>query len=416
MRPGTLPFGVRVLYISYDGVLEPPGESQVVGYLERLASEHTITLLTFEQPKDLSDRPRVAAMSRRLDARHITWIRRRHRRRPRFVLTALAIVRGVLRARGACRRSDVQVIHASGFVAALIALYARRASGASLLFDMRGFWIAEKVEAGHWKTGSWLYRAGKRWERRVFRVASAVVSPTAEGIRALPELGVTLRSKVPIEVIPACVDLQRFTPGTKNSELVAALGLADAAVIGCVGSMSGRYMRDETLQYLAHLTRALERVKILVVTLDDHLALRQDAEAAGVPPDALVITRAAGADMPRFTRLFDAGVCFIRPSLSTRAFAPIKLAEFLACGVPVIVNDRVGDSGPIVRDGGAGVVLAALDAASFERSLPAVGAALGDAAMRDRCRALAVQRFDVDRGVELYGQMYRQLVGTGSRR
>lgn len=411
-----LPFGVRVLYISYDGVLEPLGESQVVGYLERLAGEHGITLLTFEKSGDLSDRARVAAMSRRLEACGIRWIRRRHHTRSRFVVTAFGLIRGVLRARAACRRSDVQVVHARGFMAALIALYAKRTSGASLLFDMRGFWVDENVETGRWKKGSWLYRAGRWWERRVFRAADAIVSVTAEGVRAIPELGVKPRPKVPIEVIPACVDLQRFTPGTKGPELVRELGLADAFVIGCVGSMSGWYMRDEMLKYLAYLGRSLERIKILIVTRDDHVALRKDAEAAGVPPGVLVITRAAFADMPRFTRLVDAGMFFIRPSPSTRASAPTKLAEFLACGVPVIINDGAGDSGAIVGDGGAGVVLATLDAASFERSLPAVRAALGDGAMRERCRALAAQRFDVDRGVELYGRLYRQLVGAGSRR
>ena len=39
---------VRTLYISYDGVLEPLGESQVVTYLERLSARYDITLVSFE--------------------------------------------------------------------------------------------------------------------------------------------------------------------------------------------------------------------------------------------------------------------------------------------------------------------------------------------------------------------------------
>jgi hypothetical protein len=49
----------EVLYITYDGVLEPLGESQVVSYLERLASDVSLTLLSFEKPVDLADQSRV---------------------------------------------------------------------------------------------------------------------------------------------------------------------------------------------------------------------------------------------------------------------------------------------------------------------------------------------------------------------
>ena len=41
-----------VLYISYDGMLEPLGKSQVLGYLNRLAVDRPIHLISFEKPSD----------------------------------------------------------------------------------------------------------------------------------------------------------------------------------------------------------------------------------------------------------------------------------------------------------------------------------------------------------------------------
>ena len=41
-----------ILYISYDGILEPLGQSQVLRYLERLASARKIVLISFEKPED----------------------------------------------------------------------------------------------------------------------------------------------------------------------------------------------------------------------------------------------------------------------------------------------------------------------------------------------------------------------------
>jgi glycosyltransferase involved in cell wall biosynthesis len=405
---------VAVLYISYDGVLEPLGESQVISYLDRLAANYCITLLSFEKPADLSERPRVADVGRRLEARGISWIRLRYHKRPALLSTAFDVVVGIMRARRACRRAAVRIIHARSYVPALIALGARGASGAAFLFDMRGFWVNEKVEAGHWKQGSVVYRVAKWWERRFFKAADAVVSLTAAGVRALADIGCEVSGGVPVEVIPTCVDLQRFKPAEKDPELVARLGLSGSPVIGCVGTMSNWYMRTEMLQYLAHIARSIERSRILIVTREDHGAVRRDAEAAGVPPASLVMTAARFAEMPKFTSLFDAGVFFIRPSLSKRGSAATKLAEFLACGVPVIINDGVGDSGTIVREGGAGIVLSTLGGEAWAQSIPQVRAMLADPLVRERCRRVATERFDIERGAERYRDLYRRFEGAGS--
>ena len=42
----------HVLYISYDGMLEPLGQGQVLGYLEQLAAEYSPILISFEKQRD----------------------------------------------------------------------------------------------------------------------------------------------------------------------------------------------------------------------------------------------------------------------------------------------------------------------------------------------------------------------------
>ncbi len=403
----------RILYISYDGILEPLGESQVVAYVERLASDHAITLLSFEKREDLRDRARLSVMQRRLDAMGIGWVRMRYHKRPPVLSTLFDVMAGIVRARAACRRRSVAIVHARGYVPALIALGARGASGAHFLFDMRGFWVDEKVEAGHWRAGGLLYRIGKWSERRFFRSADAIVSLTEQGVRAFDQLGYRVPLGVPVEVIPTCVDLDRFRPEPKDSELAGSLGLAGSCVLGSIGTVSNWYMRHEMLRYLAYLARSLDRARVLIVTREDHGRLRRDAEDAGVPADRLVITRADFADMPKLVRLFDAGVFFIRPALSKRASAATKLAEFLGSGVPVIINDGVGDSGDIVKQGRVGVVLPAVDADAFDRSLPAVRALLADNEVGRRCRQVATELFDVTHGVDKYRRLYARLSSQG---
>jgi glycosyltransferase involved in cell wall biosynthesis len=390
----------RVLYVSYDGALEPLGQSQVVAYLERLAAGADITLLSFEKPADLSDPARVEAMRARLRSAGITWIPRRYHKRP----PVLSTMYDVLVACRIARTQRATVVHVRGYVPALIGLYAKRMSGAQLLFDMRGFWIDEKVEAGHWRRGGLLHRAGKWWERRFLARADAIVSLTAAGVRELPTLGPT-RPGIPIVVIPTCADLDRFIRRERVDRDPAAL------VVGCVGTLSNWYLRDETLAYLAWLCRRMPRASVLMVTREDHDRLREDARRAGIPDAKLTVTAASFDDMPRVIRMMDVGVFFIRPCFSKRASAATKLAEFLASGVPVVINDGVGDSGAIVTSNDVGVVLPDTAMDTFERTATAVDRLIADADIGCRCRRVAERLFSLSDGVARYAALYRQLSG-----
>ena len=44
----------RILYISYDGIAEPLGQSQVVPYLKKLSDENEIHIISCENPSDFN--------------------------------------------------------------------------------------------------------------------------------------------------------------------------------------------------------------------------------------------------------------------------------------------------------------------------------------------------------------------------
>lgn len=401
---------MRLLYVSYDGLLEPLGESQVVGYLERLAPGRRIALMSFEKPADLTDAGRVQAMRDRLAAGGIEWVQMKYHKRPSLPATAYDILRGILRALWLGRKGRIHLVHARGYVAALIALSLKKMTGAKFLFDMRGFWADEKVDGGHWAKDSLLYRLTKRWERRFYESADGIVSLTRAGVTALPSLGYRI-GDVPIEVIPTCTDLARFTSGPKDAGLVSRFGLEGRLVIGCTGTMSNWYLRRPMLQYLAYLMTCLERATVLVVTREDHERLRLDARAVGLRDEHLVLTQAPFAAMPDYLRLMDLGMFFIKPCFSKKGSSATKLGELLATGVPVVINEGVGDSDWIIRQHDVGVVLRGTDQSEFEHSVEPIRRLLADPGLSGRCRAVAEQYFDLRDGVEKYGAFYAKLVG-----
>src|SRR5262252_1711858 len=156
---------VRVIYVSYDGALDPLGASQVVPYLLALAVRGvSITLLSFEKRDRWEQTAAREDMRRRLAARRIRWQPLSYHRRPRLAATLLDIVAGSRRiARGATNYAPA-LIHCRGDVATVMARWARLPPTVSFLYDVRGFFSDERVEAGSWRQGSALDRMVRRME------------------------------------------------------------------------------------------------------------------------------------------------------------------------------------------------------------------------------------------------------------
>ena len=133
-----------VLYISYDGMLEPLGQSQVLAYLEMLAPGRQIHLISFEKAADWRDAPRRDAVKGRMSEAGIQWHPLRYHKRPTAPATLFDVAAGTVRAIAIARAARLDIVHARSYVAALIGLAVKRVNGAKFLFDMRGLWADER--------------------------------------------------------------------------------------------------------------------------------------------------------------------------------------------------------------------------------------------------------------------------------
>src|SRR5207248_2823753 len=191
-----------VLYISYDGMLEPLGQSQVIGYLERLAPGRRIHLISFEKPRDWANREQVDAMRRHLADIGIQWHPLRYHKSPSTPATAFDIAAGTAFALALAFRHGIAVVHARSYVAGVMALAVKRATGARFLFDMRGFWADERVDGGLWSASSRLYRAAKRVERSLLLGADHIVTLTHASEDEIRRFDYLQERALPITVVP----------------------------------------------------------------------------------------------------------------------------------------------------------------------------------------------------------------------
>ncbi len=403
----------RTLYLSYDGVLEPLGESQVISYLERLGS-YDITLLSFEKYVDLQDGDRVSQMRARLKASGIRWVHLQYHKWPPVLSTAFDALQGCWHAMVWSWQGASYLVHARGYVASLIALVLRKTRGIAFIFDMRGFWADEKVDRGHWSRASVMYRLAKRCERSFFESSDAIVSLTPAGINIIPTLGYRIRPNVPIEVVPTCTDLDRFTPGPKDPALVSELGFAGGLVIGCSGTIDAWYLRRQMFQNLGWLADQWPKSKIFILTREAQGVLRHDAVAEGIDPERLVVMCVPFSEMPRYLRLIDLGLFFLKPCFSRCGGMATKLGEFLATGIPVITNACDSDATRIIQEHRCGLVLPSPDLESLIVARREIHMLVTDPQVRRSCRRAAEQHFSLADGVKTYMALYNRLAVPSS--
>jgi hypothetical protein len=227
-----------ILYVSYDGMLEPLGQSQVLAYLERLAADYSIHLISFEKKADWKRRDARMAIGARMEAAGIVWHPLRYHKRPSAAATAFDIAAGTAALIRIARRESIKVVHARSYVAAIMAMGAKRVIGGRLLFDIRGFWADERVDGGIWPHGGRMYRAAKAIERRLFLAADHVVTLTNASAVEIARFS-CLEAKVPpVTVIPTCADLHLFSPRARPP---------GPFTLGHAGSVGTWYLFDETL-------------------------------------------------------------------------------------------------------------------------------------------------------------------------
>lgn len=400
----------RALYISYDGLLEPLGQSQILPYLEELSRQGVVfALLTFEKPRDMASRSMTWQQARaRLAAAGITWVPLLYHKRPALLSTLYDVASGAVRVMYLARRQRAQLLHVRSYVPAIMALPARWFLRCPLLFDIRGFWVDERVEGGIWGRGI-LYRVAKRIEWLLYRNADAVVSLTEAGKQVVEGLPAVTGREIPVEVIPTCVDTDRFAPKVPNEALMKQAGFEGKIVFTFLGSVGTWYALDLTLGFFLVVGQEIPNAAFLFIVRGTGDQLQAQLKQSGLAMRSLVLPEVPHEQVPSWLSIVSVGTAFSRATPSNTARFPTKVGEYLASGLPVVVSAGVGDCDRLIETHQVGVIVREHTPEAYRRAVKALCELLHGPGLSDRCRQVALTYLSLSRGVMRYHTLYRKL-------
>lgn len=407
---------MRTLYISYDGMTDPLGQSQVIPYLVGLSAKgHEITLISCEKTEPYSKLKNN--ISNILKTANIHWQPVIYSNLPSVFSKKLNLKRMENKAEEHCRKNKPELVHCRSYMAALIGQKLKLKYGVKFIFDMRGFWADERIEGNIWTLNNpihkYIYKYFKKKEIEFLKLADYTISLTENAKKEILSWPDFKSQAIPIEVIPCCADLTLFSYQRINTEKQRGLKKIlninpEDFVLSYLGSTGTWYMLPEMLDFFKLLSEKKTNAKFLFITADNPSTILTMAKNKGISAEHLIIVKAQRDEVPLYLSLSNISLYFIKPVFSKKASSPTKTAEIMGMGIPIITNSGIGDSDAILNDSNIGLIMNEFANEEYIKTIDKIDVLLKTDKMS--IRNVAEKHFSLERGVELYDAVYRNTI------
>ena len=386
----------NILYLSYDGMTDPLGQSQVLPYIIGLTKKgYHFHLISFEKPdRFLAHKKDILKIC---DENNITWVPMLYTKRPPLFSTIWDVWRMKRKASELNKEYSFSMVHCRSYLSALIGLSMKRRFKTAFLFDMRGFWADERVDGNIWNLKNpiyrWVYNYFKRQELLFLNHADYTVSLTTTGKSEMLKWKGVSRLNERVKVIPCCADLNLFEPVSKDSE---------EFTLGYLGSLGTWYMLTEMLMVFKKIKDEIPTAKFHFLTKDDPEIIYSESNKMGIELDDLIVEESDRKDIPFKTRNWNFSVFFILPCFSKLSSSPTKQGELMGMGIPIICNSGVGDVDLIVEKYQSGYVVANVNQFNLDELL-------NKKFDKETLKKGADDYFSLLKGVESYNMIYKEI-------
>lgn len=404
----------NILYISYDGMTDPLGQSQVLPYLVGLSKRgFSFTLISCEKKQHFAkQRSVIEDICRKAN---IDWRPISYSKRPPVLSTIYDVQKIKKIALQLYKQKQFGAVHCRSYLSALVGLDLKRKHGLPFIFDMRGFWADERLDGNIWSLKNPVYKKVyqffKKKELEYFSEADYTISLTERGKKEIQTWDLP-NQPIPIEVIPCCADLNVFD--YKEIDYKAVDSLREELklettdfVLGYLGSIGTWYCLKEMLLFFQQLSKKDPNAKFLFITKENPATILAEAKKINISTRDIIIKSADRMAVPNYLTLINCGIFFIKPVFSKSASSPTKQAEMMAMGLPVICND-IGDTGIIVSENKVGISLNDFSVKEMDRAIAAIPELMR--LPKNGIRKVATDQFALSKGIDRYEKVYNEVL------
>lgn len=330
------------------------------------------------------------------------------------------------RAAGGCRRDRRIVLHTRQIVMGRVALALKeRCASARVIVEFEGDGIAEarykhaqipspspienlklRLEEGYYL----------QQERRLLHDSDAVVCVSHKLREAMiRRYRLEEEQTAKIHVFPSVASRERFAFDPARRERTRrALGLDGRLIVIYSGNLVGRWqVPDKLVEVFSIIRVGHPDACFVVLTPEDHWPLiRPHLDAAGLPAESYRLLACPHAEVVGYLCAADVGLLLRDRHPMNEVAAPGKFAEYVLCGLPIVMTDGIGDFSEAAKSTEWACVLPGLgDLAAHRGALQAFAGHRFDPDARAAFARWGAERFAIELYTPQLAALYRTLGG-----
>lgn len=398
-------------------------KNQLIPTLEYIAAKQTFRLLLISviHPNFNYDQQQLQVINKRLQDSNIKLLVIRGDADPYNPQAVLLLIEELV------KNEKIGLFHCRSYFASLIAAKIREKLEIPYIFDIRGLFPEEQKLVRDEKSGRVLdgktdekYQKDKNLERYLLETADAsvVLNPAFENALRKNLTGSIKR----VITIPSFVDTDLFKFRMEvRKQVRMELGLADSLVFIFSGSISPWYDFDWMIRFFKSIHAKIKNSHLLILAYRDKAFSNGNSSSFveklllehGVDQKSFSLFSAEYHEIPLWLSAADFGlICFKEYYKQNLYFSqPIKLAEYLAAGLPVIMNQRIVEHSEIVSQNQlSGWILQ--DEGDVNKFIEYLNGSLPSVKDYERFRqnnAVFAERYSKEKSCDAYQNLYLEL-------
>lgn len=226
------------------------------------------------------------------------------------------------------------------------------------------------LDCGVWSKESKAYRLLNYLERRAGMKSAILATGTHYMIQRLEEW----KSPAAVYCVPSCVNETLFSfDAEKRLKIRSELGLsATEKVFIYIGKFGDIYYPPKTVAMVFKQFYDYNPTlfRFMILSPQDNDLIKSTFIAAGIPPEKLYVSKVPFAEVPGYLSAADFGLVAVPPKPSQRFRSPIKVGEYLCCGLPYIVCRGVSEDDIWAEKENVGVVVSDFTATEMQAAVP----------------------------------------------
>lgn len=252
------------------------------------------------------------------------------------------------------------------------------------------------LESGVWSRYDPRYIFQRFWENKEKKFAKGLM-PVAENYRRqLQREGLNVDT---IVTVPCPVNLADFMPSTTARQAMRLrLGFEAESTVGIyVGKFGDIYYDAEAFDlFKAAADFFGTAFRLIILTPNPVNEVLAKLQKVGLLTHQFFVVRAQHHEVPDYLSAADFAFAPIKPANCRQYCSPVKVGEYWASGLPVILTEGVGDDSDIIKAEGGGAIFNLLHPDSVLQALRAIAQQIGRPGYREQVRRLAEQHRSID--------------------